>query len=148
MKNISNFAKLSENEERILNLCEIHIMNYYELYSVVEWLQNCCIKKTKKGITPQFEHLKNCATVKRLAGLSLKSVKKYEYEINISRLTPAMSERIRGYIAQTIEDGTLFYLRDWQGAHPETAEEIEEFDWIREDGKSAVVLHGLPRVIF
>lgn len=39
-------------------------------------------------------------------------------------------------------------LRDWQGAHPETAEEIEEFDWIREDGKSAVVLHGLPRVIF
>lgn len=46
------------------------------------------------------------------------------------------------------EDGTFFCLRDWQGAHPETAEEIEDFDWIREDGKSAAVLHGLPRVIF
>lgn len=43
------------------------------------------------------------------------------------------------------EDGTLFHQYDWQGCHPETAEEIADFDWLTEDGKPAVMLNGLPR---
>lgn len=85
-------------------------MNYYELYSIMEWLQNCVIKKSKKGIKPQFDHLKNSATVRRLAGLAFKSVKENEYDINILRLTPAMSESIRGYIAGEVIDLVNFAL--------------------------------------
>lgn len=110
MKNISNFAQLYENEKRIISLCELHVMNCRELYLTVEWLQNCCIKKAKRGIEPQFDHLKNSATVRRLAGLAFKSVKENEYDINISRLTPAMSESIRGYIAGKVIDLVNFAL--------------------------------------
>lgn len=45
------------------------------------------------------------------------------------------------------EDGTLFHLWDWQGAHPETAEEIADYDWRTEDGRRAVMLDGMPRVL-
>lgn len=110
MENISNFAKLSENEKRIISLCELHVMNYRELYLTFEWLQNCCIKKAKRGIELQFDHLKNSATVRRLAGLAFKSVKENEYDINISRLTPAMSESVRGYIAGKVIDLVNFAL--------------------------------------
>lgn len=44
------------------------------------------------------------------------------------------------------DDGTLFHLNDWQGPCPETAEEIESFEWRSEYGKRAVVFNGLPKV--
>lgn len=46
------------------------------------------------------------------------------------------------------EDGTLFHQRDWQGGHPETEEEIADFDWLTEDCRPAVILGGLPRIMF
>ena len=42
--------------------------------------------------------------------------------------------------------GELFHLKDWQGGVPATQKDIEEFDWLSEDGKDAIVLDGLPRL--
>lgn len=44
------------------------------------------------------------------------------------------------------EDGTLFHQDDWQGGHPETAEEITDFEWLTEDFKLAVMSDGLPEI--
>lgn len=44
-------------------------------------------------------------------------------------------------------DGTLFHLRDWHGGRPSVVVEIEDFDWVREDGKEAIIFLGLPRVL-
>ena len=43
--------------------------------------------------------------------------------------------------------GELFHLKDWQGGVPATQKDIEEFDWLSEDGKDAIVLDGLPRLL-
>lgn len=45
------------------------------------------------------------------------------------------------------EDGSTFVLTDWQGTRPESADEIESYDWVRVDGKLAIVFLGLPRVL-
>lgn len=45
------------------------------------------------------------------------------------------------------DDGTLYHLLDWQGGYPETAEEIEDYDWRTEDGRRAVMLGGMPRTL-
>lgn len=33
------------------------------------------------------------------------------------------------------------------GGVPATQKDIEEFDWLSEDGKDAIVLDGLPRLL-
>ena len=43
--------------------------------------------------------------------------------------------------------GEVFLLRDWQGARPESLEEIPDFDWVSESGKSTVILDGRPRIL-
>ena len=47
------------------------------------------------------------------------------------------------------DDGTAYFLRDWQGPHPTNFEEIEEFkDWVTIDWQENVImLHGLPRTL-
>ena len=45
------------------------------------------------------------------------------------------------------EDGSVFVLTDWQGARPETADDVESYDWCRVDGTPAIVFFGLPRVL-
>lgn len=45
------------------------------------------------------------------------------------------------------EDGTLFCQDDWQGGHPETAEEIPGFIWMTEYGRLAIIMDGQPRVM-
>lgn len=45
------------------------------------------------------------------------------------------------------EDGTLFCQDDWQGGHPETAEEIADFDWLTEDGRPAIMFDGMPKMM-
>lgn len=45
-------------------------------------------------------------------------------------------------------DGTLFHLRDWQSGNPMTKEEIEDYEWLTEDGHTAIVLNGQPRSFF
>ena len=39
------------------------------------------------------------------------------------------------------DDGTLFHQQDWQGEHPETAEEIGNFGWLTEEGRTAFILN-------
>lgn len=46
------------------------------------------------------------------------------------------------------DDGTLFQQKDWQSGNPSTKEEIEDFDWLTEDGRDAIVLSGQPRVMY
>lgn len=43
--------------------------------------------------------------------------------------------------------GELFHLKDWQGGVPATQKDIEEFDWLSEDGKDAIVLDGLTKTL-
>lgn len=47
------------------------------------------------------------------------------------------------------EDGTCYFLSDWQGAYPATEDEIAEYDdWVTEDFiRLPVILNGLPRVL-
>ena len=46
------------------------------------------------------------------------------------------------------EDGTCYFLSDWQGAYPSTEDEIAEYnDWVTEDfERLSVILNGLPRI--
>ena len=50
--------------------------------------------------------------------------------------------------AYIYEDGTLFHLHDWHGAHPETLDEIKDFEWVSLDGRPAVILENAPRLLF
>lgn len=48
--------------------------------------------------------------------------------------------------AVVYDDGTVFTLDDWQGAHPDAAADIPKFEWC--DAKTdapAIILNGLPR---
>ena len=45
------------------------------------------------------------------------------------------------------DDGTLFHLRDWQSGYPQAESEVEKYDWLTEDGRSTIILNGLPRVL-
>lgn len=45
------------------------------------------------------------------------------------------------------EDGTLFCQDDWQGGHPETAEEISCFTWMTEDWRPAIMFDVMPRIM-
>ncbi len=42
-------------------------------------------------------------------------------------------------------DGTIMHLHDWQGPNPENIGEVENFDWVTEEGRPAVMVDGLPR---
>ena len=48
------------------------------------------------------------------------------------------------------EDGTAYFLSDWQGCYPVSENAIEEFNnWVTIDWKeSPVIFNGLPRVLF
>lgn len=48
------------------------------------------------------------------------------------------------------EDGTAYFLEDWQGSYPNNEEEIAEYNnWVTIDWKeSPVIFDGLPRVLF
>lgn len=43
------------------------------------------------------------------------------------------------------DDGTLMHLQDWQSGYPESGDDIEDYNWITEDGRDAVLMNGLPR---
>lgn len=47
------------------------------------------------------------------------------------------------------DDGTAYFLRDWQGAYPTNFEEIEDFkDWVTIDWKDTPIMFmGLPRTL-
>lgn len=42
-------------------------------------------------------------------------------------------------------DGTIMHLHDWQGPNPENISEVEDFEWVDEGGRPAVMFDGLPR---
>lgn len=48
------------------------------------------------------------------------------------------------------EDGTAYFLNDWQGSYPTSEEEIGDYNnWVTIDWKeSPVIFNGLPRVLF
>lgn len=48
------------------------------------------------------------------------------------------------------EDGTAYFLDDWQGSYPTNEEEISDYkNWVTIDWKeSPVLFNGLPRVLF
>lgn len=43
--------------------------------------------------------------------------------------------------------GELFHLKDWQGGHPANIDEIVDFNWVNEEGRDAIILGGLPRIL-
>lgn len=48
------------------------------------------------------------------------------------------------------EDGTAYFLNDWQGCYPENENEIAEYNnWVTINWKETpVIFNGLPRVLF
>lgn len=48
------------------------------------------------------------------------------------------------------EDGTAYFLKDWQGSYPTNEEKISDYkNWVTIDWKeSPVLFNGLPRVLF
>lgn len=50
--------------------------------------------------------------------------------------------------AYMYDDGTLFHLQDWQGAHPETLDEIKDYEWTSYEGRPAVIMEDAPRLLF
>lgn len=45
------------------------------------------------------------------------------------------------------KNGALFVLTDWQSGRPESADEIEDYEWITTDGHYGIMLNGLPRCL-
>lgn len=48
------------------------------------------------------------------------------------------------------EDGTAYFLNDWQGCYPKNENEIAEYNnWVTINWKETpVIFNGLPRVLF
>ncbi|RHN97591.1 hypothetical protein DW657_04165 [Prevotella sp. AM23-5] len=48
------------------------------------------------------------------------------------------------------EDGTAYFLEDWQGSYPASEDEICDYrNWVTIDWKpSPIIFNGLPRVLF
>ncbi|MBL6517287.1 hypothetical protein [Leyella stercorea] len=48
------------------------------------------------------------------------------------------------------EDGTAYFLDDWQGSYPTNEEEIADYNnWVTIDWKeSPVIFNGLPRALY
>lgn len=48
------------------------------------------------------------------------------------------------------EDGTAYFLEDWQGSYPSSEDEICDYrNWVTIDWKpSPIIFNGLPRVLF
>ena len=50
--------------------------------------------------------------------------------------------------AISYKDGSLFVIDDWQATRPESYEDIKDFAWFfGTDGRRAVILNGLPRIL-
>lgn len=46
------------------------------------------------------------------------------------------------------EDGTAFFLKDWQSDYPKNENEIEWYDWVTIEWKeSPFCIYGLPRIL-
>ena len=45
------------------------------------------------------------------------------------------------------DDGTLMHLQDWQSGYPENEKEIQDYQWLTENGKDAILFDGLPRTL-
>lgn len=58
------------NAERMV----IYINNTYDIYRITEWLVNCLVKKMKKGLVPDVNHLAYCSTMKKIMGMAAKLV--------------------------------------------------------------------------
>lgn len=47
------------------------------------------------------------------------------------------------------EDGTAYFLSDWQSGYPTSEDEIPYYDWVTIDWReSPVIFEGLPRILF
>lgn len=53
-----------------------------------------------------------------------------------------------GPIAVIQSDGIQFTLSDWEAAQPMTIDEIADCIWVDAFGRTAIMLHGLPRVMW
>lgn len=53
-----------------------------------------------------------------------------------------------GPIAVILADGVQFTLSDWQGAQPMERSEIGDYAWVDAVGRDAVMLDGLPRLVW
>lgn len=62
------------NAERMV----IYINNTYDIYRITEWLVNCLVKKMKKGMAPDVNHIAYCSTMKKIMGMAAKLVQTYD----------------------------------------------------------------------
>ena len=53
-----------------------------------------------------------------------------------------------GPISVILADGMQFTMIDWQGEQPMTIDEIADCIWVDAFGRTAIMLHGLPRVMW
>lgn len=68
-----------------------------------------------------------------------------EVKLNDATMYIASVDGVMRISVIVYNDGTLFHQRDWQSGNPTTAEEVEDYDWLTEDGRDAIVLSGQPR---
>lgn len=53
-----------------------------------------------------------------------------------------------GPMVVLLADGVQFTTTDWQGAQPESVQEIAEYKWMDAAGRDAIVFDGLPRLFW
>lgn len=53
-----------------------------------------------------------------------------------------------GPLAVILSDGVQFTKDDWQGAQPMSRDEIADHRWVDPNGCDAIMMDGLPRVLF
>lgn len=80
-------------------------------------------------------------------GIGYTIIQSIQVASDVKLMTFASDNGIAKSSAVVYDDGVVFVTDDWQGYYAESLDEIEDYDWYTLDGKRAVIVDGLPRVL-
>ena len=99
-------------------------------------------KDLAKGLIMQAEY--NCSGEN--VAYNIDNIKKLSEEG--AYLVFASSENIKTSFV-CYENGSAYFLDDWQGTYPTIEEEIQYYQWVTiEWKKHPIIIGGLPRILF
>lgn len=85
------------------DLLIIYIRNSRDIYEFTEWLQNALLKKVKRGLTPNVEHLANCSTMKKIVRLAANMVVSEESKTVTKQEKEQAAREHAAYIIECVE---------------------------------------------
>ncbi|MCD8206304.1 MAG: hypothetical protein LUD72_00035 [Bacteroidales bacterium] len=106
---------MNEDWKQILYL----IQNDADLYRTIHWLVQACVKKAKRGVTLDRDHLTDCSTMRQLCQLAVRTyVKRTGFKPYLSREDKRL---IRQTLADEILDDVDYEMQNFQNEAYERA---------------------------